>query len=195
VYEPLRAAKLCPKCEAETIGADCSPCSVTRRCRLGLRDEAEDKRRDHENQTESSAKPEVRIHVPPAESLRTISLSCRLQAERLLLEAIEQNANNAWARSVMMGLRRRLQDRLEESVSEWETAIALDPNNTAALLQFGYTLMHLGRPEEAIPIIERGIHLSPYDAGAPGAYQVLGVCHLLLGHIEESIELLRRLGP
>jgi len=120
---------------------------------------------------------------------------CRLQAERLLLEAIEQNANNAWARSVMMGLRRRLQDPLEESVSEWETAIALDPNNTAALLQFGYTLMHLGRPEEAIPIIERGIHLSPYDAGAPGAYQVLGVCHLLLGHIEESIELLRRLGP
>jgi len=45
------------------------------------------------------------------------------RVEKLLLEAIEQNANNAWARS-MMGRLRRLQDRLEESLSEWETAIA-----------------------------------------------------------------------
>jgi class 3 adenylate cyclase len=50
------------------------------------------------------------------------------RADQLLLEAIEQNANNAWARC-MMGLLRRLQDRAEESLSEWETAIALDRNN------------------------------------------------------------------
>jgi hypothetical protein len=56
-------------------GTDCSPCSVTRRCRSGLRDEAEDKQRDHENQTESRAEPEVRIQFPPAESLRTIGSS------------------------------------------------------------------------------------------------------------------------
>ena len=75
------------------------------------------------------------------------------------LEAIEQNANNAWARS-MMGLLRRLQDRVEESLSEWETAIALDRNNTVALRQFGITLMHLGRPEEAIPLIEKAVQLA-----------------------------------
>ena len=86
------------------------------------------------------------------------------RAEQLLLEAIEQNANNAWVRS-MMGLLRRLQGRAEQSLSEWETAIALDRNNISALRQFGVTLMHLGRPEEAIPIIEKGIRLSPYDAG------------------------------
>ena len=39
--------------------------------------------------------------------------------------------------------------------------------------------MHIGRPEEAIPIIEKGIPLSPYDAGTPGIYQVLGLCHML----------------
>jgi len=39
------------------------------------------------------------------------------RAEQLLLEAIEQNASNAWARS-MMGLLRRLQDRVEESLSD-----------------------------------------------------------------------------
>jgi len=113
------------------------------------------------------------------------------RAEQLLLEAIEQNANNAWARS-MMGLLRRLQDRAEQSLSEWETAIALDRNNTSALRQLGVTLMHLGRAEEAIPIIEKGIRLSPYDAGTPGTYQVLGLCHLLLGHVERAIELFRK---
>jgi adenylate cyclase len=113
------------------------------------------------------------------------------RAEQLLLEAIEQNASNAWARS-MMGLLRRLQDRVEESLSEWETAIALDRNNTVALRQFGITLMHLGRPEEAIPLIEKAVQLSPYDAGVPGAYQVLGLCQLLLEHVETAIELFRK---
>jgi adenylate cyclase len=113
------------------------------------------------------------------------------RAEQLLLEAIEQNANNAWARS-MMGLLRRLQGRAEQSLSEWEMAIAFDRNSTGALRQFGVTLMHLGRPEEAIPLIEKGVRLSPYDAGVPGAYQVLGLCHLLLGHVETAIELFRK---
>ena len=34
--------------------------------------------------------------------------------------------------------------------------------------------MHLGDPAAAIPLIEKGIRLSPQDAGIPGAYQVLG---------------------
>ena len=49
-------------------GTDCSPCSATRRCRSGLRDEAEGKQRDHENRTESRAEPEVRIQFPRAVS-------------------------------------------------------------------------------------------------------------------------------
>jgi adenylate cyclase len=114
-----------------------------------------------------------------------------VQAEQLLLGALEHNANNAWARA-MMGLLRRLQDRLTESRIEWETAIALDPNNVIAVRQLGYTLMHLGDPEAAIPIIEKGIRLSPYDAGIPGAYQVLGLCHLLLGHMEQAIDFSRK---
>jgi len=112
-------------------------------------------------------------------------------AEQLLLEAIEQNANNAWARS-MMGLLRRLQDRPEQSLSEWGTAVALDRNNASALRQIGVTLMHLGRPEEVIPIIEKGIRLSPYDAGTPGTYQVLGLCHLLLEDVKTAIDLFRK---
>jgi tetratricopeptide (TPR) repeat protein len=71
-------------------------------------------------------------------------------------------------------------------------AIAFDQNSTGALRQLGVTLMHLGRPEEAIPLIEKGVRLSPYDAGVPGTYQALGLCHLLLGHVETAIELFRK---
>jgi adenylate cyclase len=113
------------------------------------------------------------------------------RAEKLLVEALERNANNASARS-MMGLLRRLQDRLTESRMEWETAIALDPNNVAAIRQLGYTWMHLGEPEKAIPLIEKGIRLSPHDAGIPGAYQVLGLCCLLLGNLKQAIHYSRR---
>jgi adenylate cyclase len=113
------------------------------------------------------------------------------RAEQLLLEALERNANSVWARATM-GLLRRLQDRLTESRIEWETAIALDPNNVAVVRQLGYTLMHLGDPQTAIPIIEKGIKLSPFDAGTPGAYQVLGLCHLLLGHVEQAIDFSRK---
>jgi TolB-like protein/class 3 adenylate cyclase/Tfp pilus assembly protein PilF len=113
------------------------------------------------------------------------------RAEQLLIEALERNANNASARA-MMGLLRRLQDRLTESRIEWEAAIALDPNNVTAIRQLGYTLMHLGDPEGAIPLIEKGIRLSPQDAGTPGAYQVLGLCHLLRGNLELAIHYSKR---
>jgi adenylate cyclase len=108
------------------------------------------------------------------------------RAEQLLLEALEHNANSAWARATM-GLLRRLQDRLIESRIELETAITLDPNNVRAFRQLGYTLMQLGKPDAAIPLIEKGIRLSPFNSGTPGAYQVLGLCHLLLGDIEQAI--------
>ena len=52
--------------------------------------------------------------------------------------------------------------------------------------------MHLGRPEEAIPLNEKAVQLGPFDVGVPGAHQVLGLCHLLLEHVETAIELFRK---
>ena len=50
----------------------------------------------------------------------------KARAEGLLVPAIERDANNVRAR-MALGLLRRLQNRLEESRVEWETAIALQP--------------------------------------------------------------------
>jgi adenylate cyclase len=113
------------------------------------------------------------------------------RAEKLLLEALERGANRPDAHGPM-GLLRRLQNRLAESKIEWQTVIALDRNYSVAYRQLGTTLMFIGQPEAAIPQIEYGIRLSPHDANMPFAYWALGLSHLLLGHVEEAIDFLKK---
>jgi len=104
----------------------------------------------------------------------------KARAEGLLLPAIERDANNVRAR-MALGLLRRLQNRLEESRVEWETAIALQPYNAHAFLELGLTLIYLGRPEAGIPQIQKATRLGPYDSSTPAAFSALAHGHLLLG--------------
>jgi len=114
-----------------------------------------------------------------------------VRAEQLLLEAIECDASSFRARQAL-GLLRRLQNRLDESRIELETAIALVPNYAPAFCQLGMTLICLGQPEAAIPQVEKGIRLDPHDTASPvHAYSILSLAHLLLGHVEQAIELAR----
>jgi adenylate cyclase len=85
-----------------------------------------------------------------------------------------------------------LQNRLNESRIEFETAIALIPNYAPAFCQLGMTLICLGQPNAAIPEIEKGIRLGPHDAASPSAYSILSLAHLLLGHVEQAIEFARQ---
>lgn len=86
---------------------------------------------------------------------------------------------------------RRIQNRLEESRIEFETAVSLDRNNAHALLGLGQTLMSLGRPADAIPAIERSMRLDPRDPNATFIDWTLGACHLLLGHAGVGIDMLQ----
>jgi tetratricopeptide (TPR) repeat protein len=113
------------------------------------------------------------------------------RAEGLLLPAIERHANHVRAHTAL-GLLRRLQNRLEESRVEWETAIALQPYNAHAFLELGLTLIYLGQPEAAIPQLRKAIRLGPYDGATPAAFSGLAHGHLLLGDIEPSIAFARK---
>src|ERR1700730_10567740 len=84
------------------------------------------------------------------------------------------------------------QKRLAESKVELEMAITRDRNNAWAMLQLGQTMMFLGQPEEGASHIEKWIRLSPHDPNLHSGYAVLGLCHLLLGHLNEAIELFRK---
>jgi len=112
------------------------------------------------------------------------------RAEQLLLEALAA-ANSASAHAEM-GRVRRLQNRLAEAKIELETAIALDRNLVAALRQLGQVMMYLGQPEAGIPYIEKALLLSPRDSDLASVYRALGMCHLLLGHADQAVELLSR---
>ena len=112
------------------------------------------------------------------------------RGEQLLLEALA-DTNSASAHAEM-GRLRRLQNRLAEAKVELETAIALDRNLVGALRQLGQTMMYLGQPEAGIPYIEKALLLSPRDSDLASVYRALGVCHLLLGHVDQAVELLSR---
>jgi adenylate cyclase len=113
------------------------------------------------------------------------------RAEALLLEALEHGANRSMAHQAMGNLR-RVQNRLIEARIEGETAIALDRNNAGAHFGLGQTLMVMGKPEAAIPYIEKAIRLNPHATNNSFPYWALGACHLFLGHLDEAIDLLRK---
>jgi DNA-binding winged helix-turn-helix (wHTH) protein len=91
-------------------------------------------------------------------------------------QQIECDANSVRAR-VALGLLRRLQNRLDESRIEFETAIALVPNYAPAFCQLGMTLICLGQPETAIPKIEKALRLSSHDPTSPTTYSILSQAH------------------
>jgi TolB-like protein/DNA-binding winged helix-turn-helix (wHTH) protein/Tfp pilus assembly protein PilF len=113
------------------------------------------------------------------------------RAERLLQDVLEHDPNDPRAH-ISLGVLRRFQNRLGEARIELETAIALDRNHTVAFRNLGLTLMQLGKPEAAIPYIEKSILLSPHDPNIVNNYASLGQCHLLLGHLDQAIEILRK---
>jgi tetratricopeptide (TPR) repeat protein len=88
---------------------------------------------------------------------------------------------------------RRQQGRPEESRAEYETTLSLDPNNPTALLQMGHALAGLGRPEAALPYYEKALRIvGPSYHNVYFYYYGLGACHVLLGHLDEAIDLLNK---
>jgi tetratricopeptide (TPR) repeat protein len=52
--------------------------------------------------------------------------------------------------------------------------------------------MWLGQPEACIPYVEKAIRLNPQDPNMGAIYGTLGLCHLLLGHVDQAIDLIRK---
>jgi adenylate cyclase len=56
----------------------------------------------------------------------------------------------------------------------------------------GIVLNALGRPEEAIPLLDKALRLDPCSSVLASRLYVLGYSHLLFEHVDEAIDLLRR---
>jgi adenylate cyclase len=81
----------------------------------------------------------------------------------------------------------RVQRRCEEAIPEYETVLALNPNWVGALADIGRCKIFVGPIEEAIPLLEQAIRLSPRDPGMVSWYARIGQAHLLQSRIDEAI--------
>ena len=81
----------------------------------------------------------------------------------------------------------RAQDRYEEAIPEYQTAIASNPNWVHALHSLAMCKFFTGLLEEVIPLEDQVIRLSPRDPNIGNWYFRIGQVHLLQSRTEESI--------
>jgi adenylate cyclase len=78
-----------------------------------------------------------------------------------------------------------LKREYEKSIAEGERAVALDPGGAEANLHYGASLTHGGRPEEAIPVLQKSLRLDPL--GSPSTFLTLGIALRMAGKFEEAV--------
>jgi adenylate cyclase len=81
----------------------------------------------------------------------------------------------------------RAQDRPEEAIPEYETALASNRNWVNATGQLGWCKFWTGSIDEAIPLVEQAIRLSPRDPAIGIWYLQIGAVHLLQSRTDEAI--------
>jgi adenylate cyclase len=113
------------------------------------------------------------------------------RAEALLLEVLQAGMDIAVPHGIN-GTLRRLQGRLDASRVELEMTMDLAPHYATAASQLGMTLTFLGRPEAALPHLERSVRVGAHDPQASLLLSNLGMCRLLLGDVDTAIDELRK---
>ncbi len=81
----------------------------------------------------------------------------------------------------------RAQNRCAEAIPEYETVLALNRNWVTAYAHIGRCKVSIGAIEEAIPLYERALRLSPRDPDIGNWYFRIGSVHLLRSRTHEAI--------
>ena len=108
------------------------------------------------------------------------------RAETLISRALAASPRSAFAHFVK-GSMLRAQNRWDEAVLEYETALALNRNSVWARDYLAWCKLHAGSIEEVIPLEEQAIRLSPHDPDIGWRYLAIGTVHLLESRIDEAI--------
>jgi adenylate cyclase len=75
----------------------------------------------------------------------------------------------------------------DESIAEFERAIALNPNYVE--WRYGFALVYAGNPRRAIDVLETYMRLDPFHT--PLAQCILGAAHYMLEQYSQALPLLR----
>jgi len=81
----------------------------------------------------------------------------------------------------------RVQRRCAEAIPEYEMLLALNRNSVGALAAMGRCKIYVGPIEEAIPLLEQAIRISPRDPQIGNWYWRIGEAYLLQSHVDDAI--------
>jgi adenylate cyclase len=112
--------------------------------------------------------------------------SFELAQRAVALDARYPNAHFA------LGLACMYMRQHDRAMAEFRQAIELNPSFAAAYANLGHELTYVGRPEETIPLVEKGIRLSPTDPRLFIWLPALAAAHYQLRHYQQAIEAGRR---
>jgi adenylate cyclase len=99
------------------------------------------------------------------------------------------DANNGLAHGTLSQVYLQKRD-YDAAIAEGEKAVSLDPGSPWTAFQYAKALVYTGRPEEAIPLLEKAIRLNPL---APSPfYNDLGLAFRLTGRLEEAAVLYKK---
>jgi len=113
------------------------------------------------------------------------------RAEELVERALAQFPDNPQAHYAK-GQVLRGQNRFNEAIAEYETALAFNRNLVNAYAHIGRCKLFTGSAEEAILRHEQAIRLSPRDPAIDLWYHRMGQAHLVQSRIDEAILWLER---
>jgi adenylate cyclase len=90
----------------------------------------------------------------------------------------------AFAHSLLSDLYSRQVDHTQAMV-EAQRAAALSPEDAVILQEYGNTLIDARRPAEALPVLQKALHLTPF--GPPDLYRAYGRALRYTGRLEEAV--------
>jgi TolB-like protein/Tfp pilus assembly protein PilF len=107
-------------------------------------------------------------------------------AEELVDEALRASPRSALTH-LAKGAVLRVQGRSDEAIHEYEMASVLRRNWATALSQLGWSKLLAGSLEDAIPLQEQALRLSPRDPLIANYCFPIGVVHLLQSRTDDAI--------
>jgi len=108
------------------------------------------------------------------------------RAKGLVDQALVASPRSARAHFVK-GQLLRVQGRIEEALFEYETVIASDRNSVPGLVNVARCRILTGSLDEAIPLMEQAIRLSPHNPYNGNYFASIGTVHLLQSRSDEAI--------
>jgi tetratricopeptide (TPR) repeat protein len=113
------------------------------------------------------------------------------RAQELIGQALTSSPRNPLARYAK-GLLLRAQHRYGEAVPEYEAAIAFNGNWASAYADLGWCKFFIGSIEQAIPLMERAVQLSPRDPQIGNWDSRIGLAYLVQLRIDDAVLRLER---